>query len=44
MGLVKTSWLAAMQGVVYTDAANWHFPVCKELKQMGYNVDLNCFA
>ena len=30
-----------IQGVVYTDTVNWQFPVCKELKQMGYNVDLN---
>jgi hypothetical protein len=44
MGLVKTRRLAAMQGVDYTDTANWHFPVCKGLKQMGYNVDLNCLA
>lgn len=31
-----------MQGVVYTDTTNWQFYVCKELKQMGYDVDLNC--
>ena len=30
-----------MQGVVYTDTANWEFSVCKELKQMGYDIDLN---
>lgn len=30
-----------MQGVVYTDTANWQFSVCKELKQMGYDIDLN---
>lgn len=31
-----------MQGVVYTDTTNWEFSVCKELKQMGYDIDLNC--
>lgn len=30
-----------MQGVVYTDTANWRFSVCTELKQMGYDIDLN---
>lgn len=30
-----------MQGVVYTDTQNWQFSVCKELKQMGYDIDLN---
>ena len=30
-----------MQGVVYTDTANWQFSVCTELKQMGYDIDLN---
>lgn len=33
-----------MQGVVYTDTGNWQFSLCKELKQMGYAVDLNCLA
>ena len=33
-----------MQGVVYTDTVNWQFSLCKELKQMGYNVDLNCLV
>lgn len=33
-----------MQGVVYTDTVNWQFSVCKELKQMGYDIDLNCLA
>ena len=31
-----------MQGVVYTDTTNWQFSICKELKQMGYDIDLNC--
>ena len=44
MRLVKTRRLAAMQGVVYADTVNWQFSVCKELKQMGYNVDLNCLV
>ena len=30
-----------MQGVVYTDTVNWQFSVCKELKRMGYDIDLN---
>lgn len=40
MELMKTKDLR-IQGVVYTDTVNWQIPVCKELKQMGYNVDLN---
>ena len=30
-----------MQGVVYTDTVNWRFSVCRELRQMGYDIDLN---
>lgn len=33
-----------MQGVVYADTANWQFSVCTELKQMGYDIDLNRLA
>ena len=33
-----------MQGVVYTDMTNWEFSVCKELKQMEYDIDLNCLT
>lgn len=33
-----------MQGVVYADTANWQFSVCMELRQMGYDVDLNRLA
>ena len=40
MGLMKTKDLR-IQGVVYTDTVNWQFSVCNELKQMGYNADLN---
>ena len=43
MGLMKTRRHAyARRGLHYT--ANWQFSVCKGLKQMGYNVDLNCFV
>lgn len=30
-----------LQGVVYTDSANWRFSILKELKSMGYTVDYN---
>ena len=30
-----------LNGVVYTDKNNWQFEVCKELKDMGYSIDLN---
>lgn len=30
-----------MQGIVYTNKGNWEFEVLKELKAMGYAVDLN---
>lgn len=30
-----------MQGIVYTDKNNWEIDVLKELKAMGYKVDLN---
>lgn len=30
-----------MQGIVYTDSANWQFSVLKELKAIGYNIDYN---
>lgn len=30
-----------LQGVVYADTEHWQFEVCKELKNMGYNIDLN---
>lgn len=30
-----------MQGVVYTDTANWQFSVLKELKAIGYKIDYN---
>lgn len=30
-----------MQGIVYTGKTNWEFDVLKELKGMGYEVDLN---
>ena len=30
-----------MHGVVYTNNSNWKVKLLKELKSMGYNVDLN---
>ena len=30
-----------MQGIVYTDKNNWEIDVLKELKAMGYDIDLN---
>ena len=30
-----------LQGVVYTDTANWRFDVLKELKAIGYTIDYN---
>lgn len=30
-----------MQGIVYTDKADWRVDVLKELKEMGYKIDLN---
>lgn len=30
-----------MQGIVYTDKDNWEFDVLKELKAMGYDINLN---
>lgn len=30
-----------LSGVVYTDSANWEIDLLKELKGMGYTVDLN---
>ena len=30
-----------LQGVVYTEAANWQFSILKELKTIGYNIDYN---
>ena len=30
-----------MQGIVYTDNRNWQLEVLKELKSIGYDIDLN---
>ena len=30
-----------MQGIVYSDSANWQFSVLKELKAIGYRIDYN---
>ena len=30
-----------LHGVVYTDRDSWKIDVCKELKAIGYNVDMN---
>lgn len=30
-----------LQGVVYTEAANWQFSILRELKTIGYNIDYN---
>lgn len=32
-----------MQGIVYTDKANWEIDVLKEMKAMGYSIDFNKF-
>lgn len=30
-----------LQGVLWTDSANWKFDLAKQLKTVGYDIDLN---
>ena len=44
MGLMKTRRRAYARRGLHRYGRLWQSPVCKELKQMGYNVDLKCLV